>query len=248
MPLTLQCVARVRTILPMSHHTQLLQNPPHRPLIFPSILGADFTRMGEECESVLALGADGLHVDVMDGHFVPNLTMGPKMVADLRGRFPDVYLDVHLMVEHPERYIQPFADAGADCLTYHIEATLGRKQNDERDLIEQIHHAGCDAGVSLNPNTPAEAVQHIAGDVDMILVMSVHPGFSGQKFIPDVLSKTRSLRAAAADTTRIEMDGGIGPDTVADCRTAGCDAIVAASALFNAPDRAQVMQVLRGTG
>ncbi|MEX2670538.1 MAG: ribulose-phosphate 3-epimerase [Phycisphaeraceae bacterium] len=229
------------------NHT-LLQNPPRRPLIFPSILGADFTRMGEECAEVLGLGAEGLHVDVMDGHFVPNLTMGPKMVADLRQRFPDVYLDVHLMVEEPERYVASFAEAGANCLTFHIEATLGRRENHELDLIEQVREAGCDVGVSLNPPTPAEAVLHLVENVDMFLVMSVNPGFSGQKFIADVLKKTSMLRAAAPDTCRIEMDGGIGPDTVEACREAGCDAIVAASALFNAADRAKVMQQLRGTG
>lgn len=230
----------------MNTTRSLLQDPPRRPLILPSILGADFTRMEQECREVLDLGADGLHVDVMDGHFVPNLTMGPKMVADLRQRLGDVYLDVHLMVNAPERYIEPFAKAGADCLTFHIEATLGRRENHEWDLIEQIRRAGCDVGVSLNPPTPAAAVWHVAEAVDMMLVMSVHPGFSGQSFIPDVLDKTAILREAAPDTCRIEMDGGIGPATVADCREAGCDAIVAASALFNAKDRAAVMADLRG--
>ena len=224
----------------------LLSNPPRTPLIFASILGADFTRMGEECEDVLKHGADGLHIDVMDGHFVPNLTMGHDMVRWLRKRFPAVYIDVHLMVEYPEQFIRPFADAGADNLTFHIEVTLGRKEHHELQVIEQVRAAGCQVGVALNPSAPAAAVMHLLDKLDLVLVMSVHPGFAGQAFQPQVLDKTRAIRRAAPANARVQMDGGINPQTAGDCREAGCDVIVAASALFGAGDRAAAIAQLRG--
>ena len=224
----------------------LLRQPPRLPLILPSILSADFAKLGDEVADVLDRGADGIHVDVMDGHFVPNLTMGPALTLSLRKRFPDVYLDVHLMVTNPEKFVRPFADGGANCLTFHIEPTRGRETHDEREVIERIRGAGCDAGVAINPPTAAEAIDGILADVDLVLVMSVNPGFSGQSFMAEVLDKTRSIRPKLRDDQRLEMDGGINADTVAAVREAGCDAIVAASYLFGAPDRAAAIRTLRG--
>jgi len=223
-----------------------LKNPPRLPMVFPSILGADFADMGAECERVLALGAEALHVDVMDGHFVPNMTMGPALVKSLRKRLPDAYLDVHLMTTDPQDWVGPFADAGADHLSFHIEATAGRAEHDEHALIDQVRAAGCAVGIVVNPPTPVESVAHVLDQVDLVLVMSVNPGFAGQSFMPEVLDKTRWLHARLPAGVRLQMDGGIGPENIAGVLDAGCDTIVAASSLFGAPDRAVAMAALRG--
>jgi len=224
----------------------LLKQPPRLPLVLPSILSADFTTLGDDIADVVDKGADGIHIDIMDGHFVPNLTMGPALTLSIRKRFADLYLDVHLMVERPEMFVRPFADAGADCLTFHIEPTAGHDKHDEHDVIERIKGAGCDAGVAINPPTPADSIEHILSDVDLVLVMSVNPGFSGQSFMAEVLDKTRAIQPKLRDDQRLEMDGGINADTVADAREAGCDCIVAASYLFGTPDRAEAIRTLRG--
>lgn len=222
-----------------------LTQQPARPLVMPSILAADFARLGDEVADVLDRGADGIHVDIMDGHFVPNLSMGPPVLASLRKRFPDAYFDVHLMVTNPEHFVGPFADAGADHITFHIEATAGRKQHHEFDLIEQIKKAGPTAGVCFNPPTTAASVAHLADHVEMVLAMSVHPGFGGQKFIPAVLDKVRELSPQLPDGVRFEIDGGVGPDNARQVVAAGIDMIVAGSAVFGAADRGAVIAALK---
>lgn len=225
-----------------------LTDKPDRPLIFPSILAADFTTLGDDVADVLQQGADGIHVDIMDGHFVPNLSMGPPVMASLRKRFPEIYFDVHLMVTNPEHFVGPFADAGADNITFHIEATAGRKQNHEWDLIEQIRKAGPNVGVCFNPPTTAASVQHLVDKVDLILAMSVHPGFGGQSFIPEVLVKTKELSAKLPAGCRLEIDGGVGPDNIKEVVASGVDTIVAGSSVFGADDRGAVIAAMHAAG
>jgi ribulose-phosphate 3-epimerase len=209
-------------------------------LVAPSILSADFARLGDECAAALAAGGDLLHVDVMDGHFVPNLSMGPAICAAVHKALPDACLDVHLMVTDPAAYIEPFARAGAAHITFHIEVAP-----DPRAIIDAIHARGLSAGLAINPDTPAEAIVPFLGDVELALVMSVYPGFSGQKFIDRVLPKTRALRDAAPVGVRVQMDGGVAPDSAPACRAHGCDLIVAASAIFGRSDYAEAIRALR---
>jgi ribulose-phosphate 3-epimerase len=221
----------------------ILAEPPHLPLVLPSILSADFARLGDEVADVLDAGADGVHVDVMDGHFVPNLTMGPAVIRSLRRRFADLFLDVHLMLSDPVNFLDPFAEAGADCLTFHAEVV---EPDAGLALIGKIHQLGCAAGITINPPTDAAAIQPFLDAVDLVLVMSVHPGYSGQSFMPEVLNKTRSIASKLRDDQRLEMDGGINGQTVAAVRGAGCDTLVAASYVFGADDRAAAIASLRG--
>jgi ribulose-phosphate 3-epimerase len=217
-------------------------HPPHLPLIAPSILAADFARLGEEAADVERCGADLLHVDVMDGHFVPNLTMGPDIVQAL-ARASGLMVDVHLMVSNPDEHIEAFAKAGAKNLTFHIEVRHGEAAE---DLIQRIHDLGCTAGISLNPATPVEELGSVMRKADLILVMSVVPGFTGQAFMPEVLEKVKTLRHELGSHQRLEIDGGIGIRTAHQALEAGADVLVAGAAIFRYPQRAQTIKLLRG--
>ena len=210
--------------------------------IAPSILSADFAALGDAVAAVERGGADLIHVDVMDGHFVPNLTMGPPVVKSLK-RVARLPFDVHLMITDPDRYIGPFAEAGADMMSVHVEVLPHLHRT-----IGAIKQLGVKAGVVLNPATPVVAISEIAGDVDFVLVMSVNPGFGGQTFIPRSESKVAEVRAvldAAGNAAPIEIDGGIDLTTVARVVKAGARILVAGSAIFHAPDPERATAALR---
>jgi len=212
--------------------------------VAPSILSADFSRLGEEIRAVEAAGADIIHIDVMDGHFVPNITIGPLVVQAAR-KVTKLPLDVHLMIENPERYIADFAKAGADYLTVHVEAAYHLHR-----LVQSIReHKGVKAAVSLNPATPLAMLDHILGDIDMVLIMSVNPGFGGQAFIASQLDKIRALRKRIDDgklDLEIEVDGGVKTDNAAEVAAAGADILVAGSAVFGSKDYAAAIRGIRG--
>ncbi len=211
-------------------------------LVAPSILSADFAALGREVSALEEAGADWVHVDVMDGRFVPNLTIGPPVVSAIR-RVTKLPLDVHLMIVEPERYVADFAKAGADYITVHAEASPHLHRT-----LQQIRGLGKKAGVALNPHTPIDVLQHVMDLVDLVLVMSVNPGFGGQSFIPSALTKIEGMRKAIDQggyDTVLEVDGGVNPDTVGRVLDAGADALVAGSAVLGTKDYGAAIRALR---
>ncbi len=212
------------------------------PLIAPSILSADFARLADAVQQVEAAGADWIHVDVMDGHFVPNLTVGPPIVESLR-KVTTLPLDVHLMMTNPDEFIPEFAKAGADILTVHVEACPHLHRT-----VQSIKELGVKAGVTLNPATSATTLEQILSDVDLVLVMSVNPGFGGQKFIDSTLDKIRQIRTmitTSKGSPYLEVDGGITVKNVASVLTAGADVLVAGSAIFGSTSMPEAIRQLR---
>jgi ribulose-phosphate 3-epimerase len=210
--------------------------------IAPSILSADFSRLGDEIRAVAAGGADYIHVDVMDGHFVPNITIGPLIVEAAR-KVTDLPLDVHLMIANPDSYIPAFAKAGADIIVVHAEATLHLHRS-----LQLIKSLGKKAGVSLNPATPLHCLDYVLGDLDLVLLMTVNPGFGGQSFIESCIPKIKSLRQMLDERgleTELEVDGGVKIDNIAHIAHAGADVFVAGSAVFGSPDYGTTIRELK---
>ena len=208
-----------------------------------SILAADFARLGEDCRRVLAAGADMLHFDVMDGRFVPNISFGVPVLKSLHAALPEAFYDVHLMICHPLAYVDAFAKAGADLITFHLEC-----EDDPDAVIDAIHAAGCKAGLSIKPGTAAEAALPFLEKLDLVLVMSVEPGFGGQKFMPAALDKLALLRGVCGErglSPFLEVDGGVDAVTGPQCAAAGADLLVAGSFLFGAQDTAAAARQLK---
>ncbi|HVU23295.1 MAG TPA: ribulose-phosphate 3-epimerase [Opitutus sp.] len=210
----------------------------HPPLLVPSLLASDHAHLAAGADTVARLGLPWLHIDIMDGHFVPNLTFGPEVLAALRRHGSPLYFDTHLMLSEPERYIEAFAKAGANNISIQIEPDY-----DHAATLARIRALGCHAGIVLNPGTPAAAIEPHLGNVDLVLVMTVQPGFGGQAFRADVLPKIRQIDAWRRErqlTFRLEVDGGVDATTAAECHAAGADTFVAGTSFFKAPDPAAV--------
>jgi ribulose-phosphate 3-epimerase len=210
--------------------------------IVPSILSADFARLAEEIAVVTSAGIQMIHLDVMDGHFVPNITIGPPVIAKLR-KHSDLLFDTHLMISEPDRYAEAFAEAGADNITFHIETA-----DEPGQLVDRIHALGCTAGVTLNPETPVESIEKVAPLCDMVLVMTVHPGFGGQEFIDEAARKVIAIRKIVGPNIRVEVDGGIDSETTPIVVSYGADTLVAGNAIFGRSDRSAAIQAIRDAG
>lgn len=221
-----------------------ITRPESLPLVAPSILAANYAKLGEECRSALDAGGDLLHYDVMDGHLVPNLALGVDMLASLKADLPDAFFDVHLMIERPDLFAEPFAKAGAGHLTFHIEALDG---NDARALFDKVRGLGMSVGIAIDGPTPIEKADALLPHVDLVLVMAIRAGFAGQAFDPAALDKIRHIRKLVPET-RIEVDGGVGPKQASGLLEAGADVLAAASAVFKVSpnERASVISQMRG--
>ena len=207
--------------------------------IAPSILDADFAHMADEIAVVESAGVNIVHLDVMDGHFVPNITIGPPVIAKLR-RCSNLVFDAHLMISEPARYAQAFVEAGANHITFHIEVA-----DNAQDLIDKLHALGATAGICLNPETPVEAIEKVGSLCDMVLVMTVRPGFGGQKFMPEAAQKVVEVREIVGPEVRIEVDGGIDPVTTPTVVSYGADTLVVGNAIFSKPDRIAAVNAIR---
>lgn len=207
--------------------------------IAPSILSADFAKLADEMAVVESAGVAVVHLDVMDGHFVPNITFGPPVIASLR-KTSSLVFDSHLMITDPAKYAEDFVEAGSDHITFHIEA-----DDQPRKLIDKLHSLGVTAGISLNPETPVEAIEKVAPLCDMVLVMTVHPGFGGQEFIPQAAKKIAAIRKIVGPSIRIEVDGGIDPETAPIVVGYGADTLVAGNAIFSKTDRIAAIKAIQ---
>ena len=205
----------------------------------PSILSADFARLADEIAEITSAGISMVHLDVMDGHFVPNITLGPPVITKLR-KVSELVFDTHLMISEPAKYAEPFVKAGADHITFHIEVA-----DDPLKLIDKLHDLGCSAGICLNPETPVEAIAAVAPHCDMVLVMTVHPGFGGQQFMPAAAEKVARIRDIVGPDIRIEVDGGIDPQTTPIVVSYGADTLVAGNAIFAQNDRVAAINAIR---
>ncbi|KAI0721356.1 Ribulose-phosphate 3-epimerase [Cerioporus squamosus] len=213
-----------------------------RAIISPSVLASDFGQLTAECKRMIKGGAEWLHMDVMDGHFVPNITMGAPVLSCVAKGVPGIFMDCHMMVSQPEKWVDDIADAGGSLYCFHLEAT-----SDPLTIIDHIHQRKMKAGVAISPDTPSTAVtDEIAEAADMLLVMTVYPGRGGQKFLERCVPKVAELRARFPDKD-IEVDGGVGPKTIDVCADAGSNVIVAGTAIFNAPEPEQVIALLKST-
>jgi ribulose-phosphate 3-epimerase len=207
--------------------------------IAPSILSADFARLADEIAEIESAGVNMVHLDVMDGHFVPNITIGPPVIAKLR-KVSKLFFDTHLMISEPAKYAGAFVEAGANHITFHSEVV-----DEPEKLIDQLHQLGCTAGICINPETPVKALEKVAPLCDMVLVMTVHPGFGAQQFMPEAARKIVRVRKIVGPEIRVEVDGGIDPQTAPIVVSYGADTIVAGNAIFSKPDRLAAINALR---